>query len=72
MPIVPGEGPVGIILAPSRELVRQTYEVVTEFSDEISKTDGYPELRTQLIIGGESVKDQMVKLQTQLATYICK
>ena len=65
MPLVPGEGPVGIILAPSRELVRQTYEVVTEFCDEISKTSGYPELRTQLVIGGESVKDQLVALQTQ-------
>jgi len=28
MPLVGGEGPVGIILAPSRELVRQTYEIV--------------------------------------------
>ena len=65
MPLVPGEGPAGIILAPSRELVRQTYEVVTEFCDEISKTPGYPELRTQLVIGGESVKDQLMTLQTQ-------
>lgn len=65
MPLLPGEGPVGIILAPSRELVRQTYEVVTEFCDEISKTPGYPELRTQLIIGGESVKDQLMTLQSQ-------
>jgi len=65
MPLLPGEGPVGIILAPSRELVRQTYEVVTEFCDEISKTPGYPELRTQLVIGGESVKDQLMRLQTQ-------
>ena len=65
MPLTPGEGPVGIILAPSRELVRQTYEVVMEFSDEISKTPGYPQIRTQLVIGGESVKDQLMTLQTQ-------
>jgi ATP-dependent RNA helicase DDX41 len=65
LPLIPGEGPVGIILAPSRELVRQTYEVVNEFCDEISKTPGYPELRTQLVIGGESVKDQLRTLQTQ-------
>ena len=65
MPLVPGEGPVGIILAPSRELVRQTYEVVMEFCDEISKTPGYPQLRTQLVIGGEPVKDQLMTLQTQ-------
>jgi ATP-dependent RNA helicase DDX41 len=64
MPIVPGEGPIGIILAPSRELVRQTYDVVCEFCQEISKTPGYPELRTQLVIGGESVRDQVATLQS--------
>jgi ATP-dependent RNA helicase DDX41 len=64
MPILPGEGPIGIILAPSRELVRQTYDVVNEFCEEISKTPGYPELRTQLVIGGESVRDQVARLQT--------
>ena len=63
MPLLPGEGPIGIILAPSRELVRQTYEVVTEYCDEISKTQGYPELRTQLVIGGEPVRDQLSTLQ---------
>jgi ATP-dependent RNA helicase DDX41 len=65
MPIVPGEGPIGIILAPSRELVRQTYEVVEEFCQEISNTPGYPELKTQLMIGGESVRDQVAKLQNE-------
>jgi len=65
MPLAPGEGPVGIILAPSRELVRQTYEVVVEFCDEISKTQGYPEIRTQLVIGGESVRDQLETLQAR-------
>ncbi|KAG7363759.1 DEAD/DEAH box helicase domain protein [Nitzschia inconspicua] len=64
MPIVPGEGPIGIILAPSRELVRQTYDVVCEFCHEISQTPGYPTLRTQLVIGGESVRDQIATLQT--------
>lgn len=64
MPIVPGEGPIGIIMAPSRELVRQTYDVVCEFCQEISNTPGYPELRTQLVIGGESVRDQVATLQS--------
>ncbi|KAL7196143.1 hypothetical protein ACSBR1_036210 [Camellia fascicularis] len=31
MPIVPGEGPFGLIICPSRELARQTYEVVEQF-----------------------------------------
>ena len=64
MPLVPGEGPVGIILAPSRELARQTYDVVTEFCEAISAASGYPSLRTQLLIGGESVRDQLSLLQS--------
>ncbi|XWS20477.1 hypothetical protein CRYUN_Cryun31cG0104400 [Craigia yunnanensis] len=31
MPILPGEGPFGLIVCPSRELARQTYEVVEQF-----------------------------------------
>lgn len=63
MPLCPGEGPVGIILAPSRELARQTYEVVSEFCARISQTAGYPELRAQLLIGGESIKEQLRLVQ---------
>ena len=33
MPLVGGEGPIGIVLAPSRELAKQTHEVVSEFCD---------------------------------------
>jgi ATP-dependent RNA helicase DDX41 len=54
MPLVPGEGPVGIVLAPSRELARQTYEVVTEFCAALSS-----KIRSQLLIGGESARDQI-------------
>ncbi len=31
MPLVVGEGPIGLILAPSRELARQTFDVVQAF-----------------------------------------
>jgi len=41
MPLVGGEGPVGIILAPSRELVRQTYELVNNLCEALGKA-GYP------------------------------
>jgi ATP-dependent RNA helicase DDX41 len=54
MPLVPGEGPVGIVLAPSRELARQTYEVVSEFCAALSS-----KIRAQLLIGGESGRDQI-------------
>ncbi|KAL7529207.1 hypothetical protein ACHAXR_002850, partial [Thalassiosira sp. AJA248-18] len=59
MPLVPGEGPVGIVLAPSRELARQTYEVVTEFCTVLSNHEQYPGIRAQLLIGGESARDQL-------------
>lgn len=32
MPLVAGEGPVGLIICPSRELARQTFDVVNEFA----------------------------------------
>lgn len=59
MPLVPGEGPVGIVLAPSRELARQTYEVVTEFCTALNNQTQYPGIRSQLLIGGESARDQV-------------
>jgi ATP-dependent RNA helicase DDX41 len=62
LPLVAGEGPIGIILAPSRELARQTFDVLAEFCKAISETPGYPELRSQLLIGGESVRDQTTTL----------
>jgi ATP-dependent RNA helicase DDX41 len=61
MPLVAGEGPVGIVLAPSRELARQTYEVVMEFCNAIAEYGDarYPNIRCQLLIGGESGRDQL-------------
>lgn len=59
MPLVPGEGPIGIVLAPSRELARQTYEVVTEFCTALANHEQYPGIRAQLLIGGESARDQL-------------
>jgi ATP-dependent RNA helicase DDX41 len=65
MPILPGEGPIGIILAPSRELARQTYDTVHEFCEIITKSPGYPGLRSQLLIGGESAREQLQIIQGQ-------
>jgi ATP-dependent RNA helicase DDX41 len=68
MPLVGGEGPVGIILAPSRELVRQTFELVEQLCDALSRHKignefTYPRLRCQLVIGGENSKDQLQKFK---------
>mmetsp|Transcript_27351 Transcript_27351/g.41182 ORF Transcript_27351/g.41182 Transcript_27351/m.41182 type:complete len:678 (+) Transcript_27351:114-2147(+) len=64
MPLVGGEGPVGIILAPSRELVRQTFELVQNLCDAVGRA-GYPQLRSQLIIGGENSRDQLKPIQEE-------
>ncbi|TKY61507.1 DEAD-box ATP-dependent RNA helicase 35 [Spatholobus suberectus] len=58
MPIVPGEGPFGLIICPSRELARQTYEVVEQFLFPL-KEAGYPELRPLLCIGGVDMRSQL-------------
>jgi len=58
MPLIGGEGPVGIIMAPSRELVRQTSDLVNMLCGALSKA-GYPELRSQLVIGGENAREQL-------------
>ena len=58
MPIRPREGPTGAILAPSRELARQTYENVVDFCRAIAQQPEYPSLRALLLIGGESLRDQ--------------
>lgn len=58
MPIAPGEGPFGLIVCPSRELARQTYEVVEEFLVPMREA-GYPEIRPLLCIGGVDMKSQL-------------
>lgn len=57
MPLTQGEGPVGLIMCPSRELARQTLEVVEGFTAAL-KQDGHPELRSLLCIGGIDMKAQ--------------
>lgn len=37
MPFVPGEGPFCICLSPSRELARQTHDVVSGFCDALAE-----------------------------------
>ncbi|BAS99296.1 dEAD-box ATP-dependent RNA helicase 35B [Oryza sativa Japonica Group] len=58
MPIVPGEGPFGLIVCPSRELARQTHEVIEMFLAPLMEA-GYPEIRPLLCIGGVDMRTQM-------------
>ncbi|CAH9080312.1 unnamed protein product [Cuscuta europaea] len=58
MPILPGEGPFGLIICPSRELARQTYDVIEEFLEPLREA-GYPQIRPLLCIGGIDMKSQL-------------
>lgn len=58
MPIVPGEGPFGMIICPSRELAKQTYDVIEQFLIPL-KEAGYPEIRHLLCIGGVDMRTQL-------------
>ncbi|CAN8236083.1 unnamed protein product [Cochlearia groenlandica] len=54
MSVGPGEGPIGLVICPSRELARQTYQVIEQFV-----ARGYPQLRSLLCIGGVDTRSQM-------------
>eukprot|EP01135_Chromosphaera_perkinsii_P004807 Nk52_evm38s296 gene=Nk52_evmTU38s296 len=58
MPFEQGEGPYGLILGPSRELARQTYDDMCVYFDELAK-GGYPRMRAALCIGGIDMREQM-------------
>jgi ATP-dependent RNA helicase DDX41 len=60
LPFIRGEGPVGVILCPSRELATQTYENIIAWCDAIAREPGgrYPRLNTLLCIGGISMGEQ--------------
>ncbi|KZP29981.1 DEAD-domain-containing protein, partial [Athelia psychrophila] len=58
LPFVRGEGPVGVILCPSRELATQTYENILTWTAAVAKDGQYPQINTLLCIGGISMGEQ--------------
>ncbi|KAI0318059.1 P-loop containing nucleoside triphosphate hydrolase protein [Amylostereum chailletii] len=58
LPFIRGEGPVGIVLCPSRELASQTYENIVQWTDAISQSGEYPRVNTLLCMGGISMSEQ--------------
>lgn len=58
LPFIRGEGPVGVILCPSRELASQTYENMLIWTAALAKEGRYPQLNTLLCIGGISMGEQ--------------
>lgn len=57
LPYNRGEGPLGMIICPSRELARQTYENIKLMAQALAE-DGYPEIGVLLCIGGISMAEQ--------------
>ena len=58
LPFVRGEGPIGVILCPSRELASQTYDNVLQWTEALSNSGNYPRLNTLLCMGGISMGEQ--------------
>ncbi|KAF9374833.1 DEAD-box ATP-dependent RNA helicase 35 [Podila verticillata] len=57
MPLAKGEGPIGMIVCPSRELARQTYEGFVAIADMLHK-GGYTQLKVLLCMGGINMQEQ--------------
>jgi ATP-dependent RNA helicase DDX41 len=59
-----GEGPFGVIVCPSRELARQTYQVINHILDYIERDKSYPKLRCMLCMGGGTTSDNSGSLNS--------
>lgn len=62
MPFIRNEGPYGLIICPSRELAKQTYEII-QYYDKFLQEGGFPEIRSCLAIGGVPVTEAMETLK---------
>uniref|UniRef100_A0A8C9H0T3 RNA helicase n=1 Tax=Piliocolobus tephrosceles TaxID=591936 RepID=A0A8C9H0T3_9PRIM len=61
-PIVEGEGPLGLIVCPSRELATQTHNVIKHFCIYLHDYN-YPMLKSLCLIGGVNVYEQSSEIQ---------
>ena len=57
MPVSPNEGPIALIICPSRELAVQTFEILSDLSSSLDSKN--MKLRCALCIGGTKVNEQM-------------
>ncbi|XP_053975594.1 ATP-dependent RNA helicase abstrakt [Hylaeus anthracinus] len=58
MPFVRNEGPYGLIICPSRELAKQTYDIIRHYTNSLRQTN-CPEIRSCLAIGGVPVSESL-------------
>ncbi|CAL6311511.1 unnamed protein product [Bathycoccus prasinos] len=59
------EGPVGLVLCPSRELARQIHDLVQDFICFISEQNDCISLRSLLCIGGITSRNQEILMQKE-------
>lgn len=62
LPFGRNEGPYGLIICPSRELAKQTHEIIQFYAAALQR-DGHPEIRSCLAIGGVPVNESMEVIQ---------
>ncbi|XP_056640198.1 ATP-dependent RNA helicase abstrakt [Diorhabda sublineata] len=62
LPFIKDEGPYGLIICPSRELAKQTYDIIQHYSNSLSK-HGMPLIRSCLTIGGVPVTEALEVIQ---------
>lgn len=58
MPFVRNEGPYGLIICPSRELAKQTYDIIRHYTNTLRQA-GCSEIRSCLAIGGVPVSESL-------------
>lgn len=62
MPFIKNEGPYGLIICPSRELAKQTHDIIHHFTSCL-RNYGLPEIRSCLSIGGVPITDAIETIQ---------
>jgi len=62
-PLRSGEGPIGLVLCPSRELATQTFQIIEDISTKMFESGRYPRLRTAIAIGGQNMREQEQRLR---------
>lgn len=62
LPFTSNEGPYGLIICPSRELAKQTHEIIQHFIT-CMKNSGFPKIRSCLAIGGIAISECLDVIQ---------
>lgn len=62
MPFIRNEGPYGLIIGPSRELAKQTYDIIKYYCGHLQQC-GMPEIRVALAIGGTPLNETLNVVQ---------